>query len=129
MSINQSKDHKVALERSYESAFFFDGIHGNAIINKDSHWVVVNNELCRLLCLDKNALDRLKWHNLIDPEHQENDQNIFNLIISGDTPHISFETKIVRLDGVTITVHMSLFKLNIKSSESHLGMQIRDITY
>lgn len=109
-------------------AFFHLGFSGNAIIDSNSNWLLINNEMCKILCTSREKMDNLKWHNLINLDHKQNDINIFEQVASGVIPQFSFESEMIRGDGITIMVQLTFARMPAASGAHYIAMQVSDIT-
>lgn len=124
----QISNEKTNLNSKEYESFFNLEFSGNAVINRDSDWLLVNNRLCDIFCVSREDIHEIKWYDLVSEDNRRDDVNIFEQVINGAISNVLFETRITRLDGIEITVNISMSALSPEPGENRIALQVVDIT-
>lgn len=125
----KSKTNAVGAYHVNEFQLFFDlPFTGNAIIDANHNWLIINNELLRILNLECDRTPEKKWHQFIHKQYEIGDKEIFDRVAKNEIQKFSFETLLTREDGITIACLISIAQIPSKDDEKKIGFQLVDIT-
>ena len=129
MSKTKSQQTDVNDNLNFYREYFHSSISGNAIITQDNKWVLFNKQICRILCYSEDELSNKIWLSLIHPDQKNNDSEIFDTFLESKIDHLSFETRLIRGDGITIIGQITLSRIDVLYHDKKcICLQLNDIT-
>jgi PAS domain S-box-containing protein len=131
IDITARKRAEQALHESEHSlrSFFELPLIGMAVISTDKTWLMVNDELCRLLGYTRDELTQMTWAELTHPDDLAANVALFNRVLAGQIEHCSMDKRFIRRDGQVIDAAITMRCLrNPDGSVDRFVALVQDIT-
>lgn len=123
-AIAQLKDSQVRFRSIFEQAAV-----GIALIDADSHWLMVNPRFCEITGYDPQTLQQRTCLSITDPEDRASEIDLRARLIAGDITHYNLEKRYLRADGSTVWVSLFARRLELADGEPvRLALVVDDIT-
>ena len=117
------------LDKSIYEEFYKLSFTGNAILTSSNHWVSISDKLCEILSIPIADIKKRNWLDFIHVDHIKFDKDMLDKVQRNEVREITFETRLIRGDGITIIALISLANIIIKpKNERYIGFQLTDIT-
>lgn len=109
--------------------YFELGLVGMAITSPTKGMLEVNDELCRMLGYEREALLRMNWTELTHPDDLAADLTQFDRVMAGEIDGYSLDKRFIRGDGETVDTRISAKCLRrAEGSIDYLVSMVEDIT-
>jgi diguanylate cyclase (GGDEF)-like protein/PAS domain S-box-containing protein len=129
--ITERREAEIARREAqdlFETAFSQAPI-GMALIAPDGRWLKVNRALCLITGWPESELVQRPFQEITHPDDTGSDQELIELLLTGDISGYQFEKRYVRRDGTEIWAELSVSLVrDAASAPRHFIVQVEDIT-
>jgi PAS domain S-box-containing protein len=118
------RESEAKFKKIYE-----DGPLGMVMMNIDFHFIMANNNFCRMLGYDEQELKNLTFKDITHPDYISSDLDNIKKLVKGDIPVYKTEKRYIRKDKEVIwgSITLSVFRSN-DGKTLYLFAMIVDIT-